>query len=85
MAISVLLSGKCHKELSEVQLNFGAFWPSCEADGRYSKEQCHDSTGYCWCVEQETGVEIDGTRASPWEAEVDCEQGKDANLARSGV
>jgi len=24
--------------------------PRCHSDGRYTKEQCHNATGYCWCV-----------------------------------
>jgi len=24
--------------------------PRCHADGRYTEEQCHNATGYCWCV-----------------------------------
>ena len=85
MAISVLLSGKCHKKLSEVQQMPGAFVPSCEADGRYSKQQCHGSTGHCWCVDQETGKGIDGTGTAPGELRIDCDQGSDADLASSGV
>ena len=59
--------------------------PSCEADGRYRKRQCRGSTGYCWCVDQETGKGIDGTGSGPGELMIDCEQGRDANLASSGV
>ena len=40
----------------------GAFKPLCKADGSYEEEQCHGSTGYCWCVESKTGKEIPGTR-----------------------
>ena len=39
----------------------GHFTPSCEADGSFSKVQCHGSTGYCWCAEG-NGKEIEGTR-----------------------
>lgn len=27
-----------------------AFVPTCLADGRYAPVQCHNYTGYCWCV-----------------------------------
>ena len=33
----------------------GAYVPQCEKDGRFSAVQCHGSTGYCWCVDPETG------------------------------
>ena len=39
----------------------GGFTPSCERDGHFSPVQCHGSTGYCWCVEQD-GTEIPGSR-----------------------
>lgn len=41
----------------------GAFQPSCEEDGRFSELQCHGSTGFCWCVDVETGQPVtNGTR-----------------------
>uniref|UniRef100_A0A1D0C023 U20-hexatoxin-Hi1a n=1 Tax=Hadronyche infensa TaxID=153481 RepID=TK1A_HADIN len=36
----------------------GAFTPQCEEDGKYSKMQCHGSTGHCWCVEQVSGRNV---------------------------
>lgn len=44
----------------------GAFQPSCEEDGSFSEMQCHGSTGYCWCVDVETGQPVsNGTRGIP--------------------
>lgn len=41
----------------------GALEPSCELDGSFSKLQCLGSTGYCWCVDVETGQPVsNGTR-----------------------
>ena len=41
----------------------GAFTPQCNEDtDDYKNKQCHGSTGYCWCVNTETGIEIAGTR-----------------------
>lgn len=41
----------------------GAFEPSCEEDGSFSELQCHGSTGFCWCVDVETGQPVtNGTR-----------------------
>lgn len=37
--------------------------PECTADGRYNKLQCYNSTGYCWCVNEDTGKPIPGTSA----------------------
>ena len=45
---------KCEKERAAVEngpLLLGQFTPQCEKDGSYSKVQCHNSTGYCWCVD----------------------------------
>lgn len=35
--------------------------PECTPDGRYKRVQCYNSTGYCWCVEEDTGKPIPGT------------------------
>lgn len=35
--------------------------PECTDDGRYNKLQCYNSTGYCWCVHEDTGKPIPGT------------------------
>uniref|UniRef100_A0A8C4HX39 Nidogen 2a (osteonidogen) n=1 Tax=Dicentrarchus labrax TaxID=13489 RepID=A0A8C4HX39_DICLA len=52
----------------------GAFVPECDANGQYTAQQCHGSTGhccpvqcygettYCWCVDQD-GREVSGTRS----------------------
>ncbi|XP_029427182.1 SPARC-related modular calcium-binding protein 1-like isoform X3 [Rhinatrema bivittatum] len=39
----------------------GAFIPECERDGSFRSVQCHQATGYCWCVRKETGKPIPGT------------------------
>ncbi|XP_026474215.1 SPARC-related modular calcium-binding protein 1-like [Ctenocephalides felis] len=35
--------------------------PECTADGRYQRVQCYGSTGYCWCVQEDSGKPIAGT------------------------
>ncbi|XP_075990733.1 SPARC related modular calcium binding-like protein magu isoform X4 [Anticarsia gemmatalis] len=35
--------------------------PECTGDGRYARAQCYRSTGYCWCVHQDTGKPIPGS------------------------
>ncbi|KAM9820898.1 LOW QUALITY PROTEIN: nidogen-2 [Neosynchiropus ocellatus] len=50
----------------------GAYVPQCDDNGQYSPQQCHGSTGYCWCVDKH-GQEIAGTRTPPGSASpVDC-------------
>nr|AKT09055.1 putative neurotoxin LTDF S-18 [Dolomedes fimbriatus] len=46
----------CHahrdKELRRSQTGMvGNFIPSCQESGYYSRKQCHGSTGYCWCAD----------------------------------
>ena len=33
----------------------GSYLPQCEEDGSFSRQQCHGSINYCWCVEPEGG------------------------------
>ena len=28
----------------------GVYHPQCDEDGSYKAKQCHGSTGFCWCV-----------------------------------
>uniref|UniRef100_A0A7N5ZYA1 Nidogen 2a (osteonidogen) n=1 Tax=Anabas testudineus TaxID=64144 RepID=A0A7N5ZYA1_ANATE len=42
----------------------GAYVPQCDDDGQYTPQQCHGSTGYCWCVDSR-GQEKPGTRTPP--------------------
>uniref|UniRef100_A0A673BJ85 Nidogen 2a (osteonidogen) n=1 Tax=Sphaeramia orbicularis TaxID=375764 RepID=A0A673BJ85_9TELE len=42
----------------------GAFVPQCDANGEYTPQQCHGSTGHCWCVDN-VGQERPGTRTPP--------------------
>ncbi|MBN3298824.1 SMOC1 protein, partial [Amia calva] len=38
-----------------------AFIPECDPGGLFKPVQCHQSTGYCWCVLVDTGRPIPGT------------------------
>ncbi|XP_030609947.1 nidogen-2 isoform X2 [Archocentrus centrarchus] len=49
----------------------GAYVPQCDAEGQYIPQQCHGSTGYCWCVDNR-GEERAGTRTSPGAERIDC-------------
>ncbi|KAF5901726.1 nidogen-2 isoform X1, partial [Clarias magur] len=50
----------------------GAFIPDCDEEGRYRSQQCHGSTGYCWCVDS-SGRERAGTRTPPTTTPIDCD------------
>uniref|UniRef100_A0A674IHU2 SPARC related modular calcium binding 1 n=1 Tax=Terrapene triunguis TaxID=2587831 RepID=A0A674IHU2_9SAUR len=39
----------------------GTFVPECEGDGTYKPVQCHQATGYCWCMQADTGRPVPGT------------------------
>ncbi|EDO40365.1 predicted protein, partial [Nematostella vectensis] len=39
----------------------GTFVPECTADGGYERVQCHEVTGFCWCVDG-NGNEIPKSR-----------------------
>lgn len=41
--------------------NGGTFITSCTTDGLWSRIQCHNASGFCWCVDQSTGAPISGT------------------------
>uniref|UniRef100_A0A3Q1HM38 Uncharacterized protein n=1 Tax=Anabas testudineus TaxID=64144 RepID=A0A3Q1HM38_ANATE len=49
----------------------GAYVPQCDDDGQYTPQQCHGSTGHCWCVDSR-GQEREGTRTPPGTPSVDC-------------
>uniref|UniRef100_A0A3Q2CM74 Nidogen 2a (osteonidogen) n=1 Tax=Cyprinodon variegatus TaxID=28743 RepID=A0A3Q2CM74_CYPVA len=51
----------------------GAYIPQCDENGQYLPEQCHGSTGHCWCVDS-IGQERLGTRTPPGSLRVDCSE-----------
>ncbi|XP_073784354.1 nidogen-2 isoform X3 [Danio rerio] len=51
----------------------GAFIPQCDEEGQYRPQQCHGSTGHCWCVDSR-GQERAGTRTPPGSPRVNCDQ-----------
>ena len=50
----------------------GAFVPQCDEQGQYRSQQCHGSTGHCWCVDS-SGRERAGTRTPPSTTPIDCD------------
>ena len=67
--------GPCKKELMSLteKASPGVFVPSCDGGGFYSPQQCHASTGHCWCVTRD-GKKINGTDSAPGQKEVACTQ-----------
>ncbi|KPP79548.1 SPARC-related modular calcium-binding protein 1-like [Scleropages formosus] len=55
-----------HTALDEARQNprEAVFIPDCGPGGLYKAVQCHQSTGYCWCVLVDTGRPIPGTSTS---------------------
>uniref|UniRef100_A0A3Q3LGD4 Nidogen 2a (osteonidogen) n=1 Tax=Mastacembelus armatus TaxID=205130 RepID=A0A3Q3LGD4_9TELE len=51
----------------------GDYVPQCDDNGQYISQQCHGSTGYCWCVDNR-GQERPGTRTPPGAAPKDCDR-----------
>ena len=54
---------RCQELLEEIDPRPppGMSLPQCKPDGSWREKQCHESIGYCWCVD-ENGEEIPGTR-----------------------
>uniref|UniRef100_A0A8D0GCI5 SPARC related modular calcium binding 1 n=1 Tax=Sphenodon punctatus TaxID=8508 RepID=A0A8D0GCI5_SPHPU len=52
-----------HSALEEARQNprEGIVIPECAPGGLYKPVQCHQSTGYCWCVLVDTGRPLPGT------------------------
>uniref|UniRef100_A0A482ZC70 U56-Theraphotoxin-Sfo1a_1 n=1 Tax=Selenotholus foelschei TaxID=1905327 RepID=A0A482ZC70_9ARAC len=46
----------------------GAYAPQCQEDGKYTKIQCHGSTGHCWCAEEHSGAKI----TEPTRGKLEC-------------
>ncbi|KAJ8029030.1 Murinoglobulin-1 [Holothuria leucospilota] len=57
---------------AEEKGGIGSYTPTCKETGEYTLEQCHVSSGTCWCVDEE-GNELPDTRRGPTEEKVDCE------------
>lgn len=63
----------CERQLQQVQQfqleNPGIvdeiFYPTCTDIGRFAPRQCLTYNSICWCVDEDTGEEIDGTRTEP--------------------
>jgi hypothetical protein len=67
--------GPCYAKILESrgrESTPGFYTPKCTIHGYYKTEQKHSSTGYTWCVNPATGIEIAGTRRRPTEPRASC-------------
>jgi len=43
----------CQNQVDQAdETMMGAYIPQCDSEGGYLSEQCHASTGHCWCVNE---------------------------------
>ncbi|XP_035850138.1 neurocan core protein [Sander lucioperca] len=66
--------GLCQEQRKNSPRVPGHFVPKCDANGNFLPQQCSGSTGYCWCVNVITGVEIPNTRTPPGVTRVQCDE-----------
>ncbi|XP_056431816.1 neurocan core protein-like [Gadus chalcogrammus] len=64
---------RCQSEREKPLLRPGSYVPTCDDGGNFTPMQCSASTGYCWCVNIYTGVEIPGTRTPPGNTPPRCD------------
>jgi len=65
-------AGPC--KAPEPSFNVGQFIPQCTPFGYFRVIQMHGSTGYAWCVNPETGTEVEGSAVGPGDGEPQCGQ-----------
>ena len=63
-----VLSNRC---VPKTSMLVGGFIPQCNDDGTWKPMQCHGSTGYCMCVDDE-GNQL-GKMFQPWIENKVCE------------
>ncbi|GAA6111407.1 nidogen-2 isoform X1, partial [Tachysurus ichikawai] len=65
-----------HREAEKSRVNrldiVGAYIPQCDQEGHYRPQQCHGSTGHCWCVDSK-GQERAGTRTPTGTPPINCD------------
>ena len=47
--------------------------PDCTDEGLYAKVQCESKGRVCWCVDEDTGDVIEGTRSDGGPNDVNCQ------------
>ncbi|XP_071963975.1 papilin-like isoform X2 [Antedon mediterranea] len=61
------------RDLLTNDLALGRLVPRCTDSGAYEIMQCHQATGYCWCVDN-LGQRIEGSIRSPGTQRPNCEE-----------
>lgn len=56
----------------------GTFIPACTDEGKWSRAQCHKSSQFCWCVDENTGSPIPGT--STHKIQPDCDMNSEREM-----
>jgi len=75
MHSALVEQGPCYAKILEArgrESTPGFYTPGCTSKGFYKTDQRHSSTGYSWCVNPATGVEVKGTRRGPAQQKVNC-------------
>jgi hypothetical protein len=75
MHTALVEQGPCYAKIMEArgrESTPGFYTPKCTNNGFFKTEQYHSSTGYTWCVNPATGVEIEGTRRAPAQPRANC-------------
>ncbi|XP_076019414.1 uncharacterized protein LOC143010762 isoform X2 [Genypterus blacodes] len=66
-------TGLCEFKSHQVQHLIGVYMPQCDVFGNFLSQQCWASTGYCWCVNVVTGLEVPHTRTPPGTVPLRCD------------
>ncbi|XP_046853142.1 thyroglobulin-like isoform X2 [Xenia sp. Carnegie-2017] len=71
--VNTVLPGPCERHLKRVESfifppKFRPFIPLCDNSGFYLPLQCHQSSGYCWCVDKNGNMK----HGSRTKGEIDC-------------
>lgn len=64
--------GICEDRRQYCTMRIGEFCPQCDANGNFQPQQCWASTGYCWCVDINSGAAIPNTSTRPGVMPVYC-------------
>ena len=65
-------AGKNYRAIKEGTEQAPEYVPQCNTDGSYKRIQLNGPKGYAFCVDEQTGKEIDGTRKGFLEGRVVC-------------
>ncbi|XP_060072241.1 SPARC-related modular calcium-binding protein 1-like isoform X2 [Ylistrum balloti] len=58
----------------------GTFIPACTDEGKWNRAQCHKSSQFCWCVDENTGSPIPGTSTHKIQPTCDMESEREMKV-----